>query len=294
MSDFHIDPSASLGPRVKIEAGVNIGPKCVLDGNTKVGARTTLLGGVIFAHDTEIGSDCYVEANVSTTSITVGAIPLSTTIAVGPRSHIGAGSVLTTGVKIGTGAWVEAGSVVVRDVPAHSIVRGNPGKVVGFRDGSTRNASDMFGTTVDPRAFGIADCAVAGVKIYRFPRITDSRGSLTFGEFGRNIPFIPKRYFMVFNVPPKELRGGHAHATCQELIFCIGGSVAVVVDDGRMREEFILDSPDIGLFLPGRVWGVQYKYSPSAVLAVLASEYYDPKDYIHSYEDFVTRMERQE
>ena len=292
MSDFQIDPSASLGPRVRIEAGVNIGPMCVLDGSTKIGARTTLLGGVIFAHDIEIDSDCCVEANVSTTSIMVGSIPGSTTIVVGPRSHIGAGAVLTTGVKISTGAWVEAGSVVVRDVPAHSIVRGNPGTVVGFRDGSTRNAADMFGTIVDSKAFAVADCAVAGVKIYRFPRITDSRGSLTFGEFGRNIPFIPKRYFMVFNVPPNELRGGHAHATCQELIFCIGGSVTVVVDDGRIREEFVLDTPDIGLFLPGRVWGVQYKYSPSAVLAVLASEYYDPADYIHSYEEFVTRVER--
>ncbi len=294
MSDFHIDPSASLGTRVKIEAGVNIGPKCVLDGDTNIGARTTLLGGVILAHDTEIGSDCHVEANVSTTSIMVGSIPGSTTIVVGPHSHIGAGAVLMTGVKIGRGAWVEAGSVVGRDVPAHSIVRGNPGTVVGFRGGSTRSASDMFGTNVDAKAFGIADCAVAGVKIYRFPRIADSRGSLTFGEFGRNIPFTPKRYFLVFNVPQNELRGGHAHATCQELIFCIGGSVAVVVDDGRIREEFVLDSPDLGLFLPGRVWGVQYKYSPSAVLAVLASEYYDPKDYIHSYEDFVSGVGSQE
>jgi len=35
------------------------------------------------------------------------------------------------------------------------------------------------------------------------------------------------------------------------------------------------------------IWGVQYKYSPGAVLLVLASDYYDPADYIRSYDEFL-------
>ena len=60
-----------------------------------------------------------------------------------------------------------------------------------------------------------------------------------------------------------------------------------VADDGAKREEFLLDDPTVGLHLPPMIWGVQYKYSPSAVLLVLASDYYDPSDYIRNYDEFV-------
>ena len=293
MSDFQIHPSTALGPRVTVEPGAAIGPNCILDGRTRIGPRATLVGGVTLVHDAEIGPDCRLEANVSTTSSSTLDVARARPLVVGANSHIGAGAVLTAGVRIGADAWIEAGSVVVRDVPAHAIVRGNPGTIIGFRGRSSRRAADMVEAVVDPKATGVADCNAAGVKVYRFPRITDPRGSLTFGEFGRNIPFTPKRYFMVFDVPQGELRGGHAHATCQELILCIGGSVTVAVDDGRVREEIVLDSPDLGLFLPSRVWGVQYKYSPGAVLVVFASHYFDPEDYIHTYDDFVAEIERQ-
>ena len=293
MSKFAIHPTSVLGPQVTVEPGAPIGPNCVVGGRTQIGARSTLVAGIKLVGDVQIGEDCYLDANVSTTSATTeDTATRARPTVVGARTRVGAGAVLTPGVRIGTDAWVDGDSVVVRDVPAHAIVRGNPGIVVGFQ-GPSRRAADLLEKIVDPRATGVVDCNVAGVKLYRFPRITDRRGSLSFGEFGRNIPFTPKRYFLVFDVPQDELRGGHAHATCEELIFCIGGSVAVVVDDGKLREEFVLDSPDLGLFLPARVWSVQYKYSVGAVLVVLTSLYFDPEDYIHTYEDFVAEIERQ-
>ena len=104
-----------------------------------------------------------------------------------------------------------------------------------------------FVTTEPPPTFNDVDGVsvvhsrcVAGVKLYRFPEICDPRGYLTFGEFGEKcIPFIPRRYFMVYGVPPSELRGEHAHVTSEEILFCTAGSVAVVVDDGTSREEYI-------------------------------------------------------
>ena len=60
-----------------------------------------------------------------------------------------------------------------------------------------------------------------------------------------------------------------------------------MADDGTNREEFLLDDPTIGVYLPPRVWGVQYKYSADAVLLVFASEYYDAADYIRNYSDFL-------
>ena len=70
------------------------------------------------------------------------------------------------------------------------------------------------------------------------------------------------------------------------MLFCAHGSLAVVVDDGRTREEIVLNDPGVGLYLPPMVWGIQYKYSADAVLLVLASHDYAAADYIRDYDEF--------
>jgi hypothetical protein len=60
----------------------------------------------------------------------------------------------------------------------------------------------------------------------------------------------------------------------------------VVADDGARRQEFLLDDPSIGLYLPPMTWGIQYKYSMDAVLLVFASEYYSSEEYIRDYDEF--------
>ena len=60
----------------------------------------------------------------------------------------------------------------------------------------------------------------------------------------------------------------------------------VVADDGKRRREFLLDRPNLGLYLPAMTWGVQYKYSGDAVQLVFASHFYDPEDYIRDYGEF--------
>ena len=117
-------------------------------------------------------------------------------------------------------------------------------------------------------------------------RVADIRGSLTVGEFERTVPFPVKRYFMVFDVPSVETRGEHAHRVCHQFLICVRGSCAVVADDGKNRQEFLLDRPDIGIHLPPMVWGIQYKYSADAMLLVFASHYYDSADYIRDYAEF--------
>jgi hypothetical protein len=63
--------------------------------------------------------------------------------------------------------------------------------------------------------------------------------------------------------------------------------MSVMVDDGRNREEFLLDRPDFGLHVPPRIWRVHYKYSPDAVLLVFASHHYDADDYVRDYEEYL-------
>jgi dTDP-4-dehydrorhamnose 3,5-epimerase-like enzyme len=198
-------------------------------------------------------------------------------------ASIGAGATILPGITIGTNAMVAAGAVVTRSVPSNAIVIGNPATIVGYVDAEKDNTavSNAQATSV-----GVQSTQVSGVTLHQMPRVVDIRGSLTVGEFDRSVPFAVKRYFMVFDVPSKETRGEHAHRTCHQFLICVRGSCAVVADDGTHRQEFLLDSPDVGIYLPPMVWGIQYKYSADAVLLVYASHYYDNADYIRKYSEF--------
>lgn len=85
------------------------------------------------------------------------------------------------------------------------------------------------------------------------PLINDLRGALTFGEVNTNLPFKPKPFFVVFNVPSREVRGEHAHHQLNEFLVCLRGSCAVAIDDGKHRDEVVLDTPTVGLHLPPNV-----------------------------------------
>lgn len=123
-------------------------------------------------------------------------------------------------------------------------------------------------------------------KLINLPNIIDSRGNLTVAEFGRQVPFEVKRFFMVYQVPLVKVRGEHAHRECHQFLIAARGRISVIADDGVNKEEFHLDRPDLGLYLPPMVWGVQHNYSPDACLLVFASDYYDSADYIRDYEEF--------
>ena len=99
-------------------------------------------------------------------------------------------------------------------------------------------------------------------------------------------------YFMVFDVPSAETRGEHAHHQCKQFLICVKGTCHVVADDGQHREEFILNSLNLGLYLPPMTWGIQYKYSQDAMLLVFASEFYDAADYIRDYQTFLKLAEK--
>jgi hypothetical protein len=60
-----------------------------------------------------------------------------------------------------------------------------------------------------------------------------------------------------------------------------------MLDDGRSRVDIRLDSGSIGVHVPPKVWGVQYKFTSDAVLLVFASDPYDKNDYISDYTEFL-------
>jgi UDP-2-acetamido-3-amino-2,3-dideoxy-glucuronate N-acetyltransferase len=206
-------------------------------------------------------------------------------------ASIGGGAVILPGITIGSGAMVGAGAVVTRSVPANAIVIGSPARIVGYVGSRPDNPSVDQDTMVDTASLpesSVTPIGVGSVTFHRLKTIRDIRGSLSVGEFLRDIPFVPKRYFMVHDVPSKETRGEHAHRECHQFLICVKGQCSVLVDDGTHRAELLLDAADKGIHLPPMVWGVQYKYSKDAILLVFTSDYYDSADYVRDYAEFLS------
>ena len=281
----HILPKAEIGAECNICDGVFI------ENDVSIGDRVTIKCGVQIWDGLTIENDVFIGPNATFTNdpfprSKVHPEQFAKTI-IRKGASIGANATILPGLEIGAGAMVGAGSVITRSVPPNAIAIGNPAKIVGYV-GARDSLPNLV--TKPPAADNekVTATAVRGVTLHELPRIEDMRGNLSVGEFERSIPFLAKRYFLVFDVPSREIRGEHAHHITDQFLLCVKGSCSVVADDGKQRREFLLDRPDLGVFLPAMVWGIQYKYSHDAILLVFASEYYDPGDYIRDYDEFIT------
>ena len=276
-------------PGAKIGHACNICSHCLIENDVLIGDRVTVKSGVQLWDGLRVENDVFIGPNASFANDRFPRSQqrpdkfLQTILESG--ASIGAGAVILPGIKIGANAMVAAGAVVTRSVPQNAIVVGNPAKIVGYVD-AKREAKPGSNLLHEQLEVGSHSTQIPGVTLHRMPRVADIRGELTVGEFEKSIPFPTKRYFMVFNVPSMETRGEHAHKECHQFLICARGSCAVVADDGENRQEFMLDRPDIGIHLPPMIWGIQYKYSPDAVLLVFASHHYDNNDYIRNYTEF--------
>ncbi len=260
-----VENDVVLGDRVTVKCGVQLWDGITVEDDVFIGPNAT------FTNDRFPRSKVYPEA-FARTLVRRGA-------------SIGANATILPGLEIGAGAMIGAGAVVTRSVPPNAIAVGNPARIVGYV--KTQESSPVITATSDRQASGVVTTSVTGVTLHHLPHIEDMRGSLSVGEFERSVPFLPKRYFLVFDVPSREIRGEHAHRQCHQFLICVRGSCSVVADDGINRQEFLLDLPNLGLYLPAMIWGTQYKYSQDAVLLVFASEYYEAADYIRNHDEFV-------
>ncbi len=112
-------------------------------------------------------------------------------------------------------------------------------------------------------------------------------GYITIAENQRNVPFDIKRVYWTYYTPQDVTRGGHAHYNLEQVIIAVSGTITFTTEDvDGNKEEFILDSPDKGLYIPKLIWR-DIKFSHNAVLLCLASEKYIESDYIRDYETFL-------
>ncbi len=281
----HVLPGAVIGE------DCNVCDHTFIENDVVVGNRVTVKCGVQLWDGVRLEDDVFVGPNATFTN---DPFPRSRQhLAAHPRTviregaSIGANATILCGLTVGRRAMVGAGAVVTRSVPPHAVVVGNPARIVRYVEAVEAPAA---AAPVVAPATGEVPLGVRGVTLERRPVIRDMRGNLTAREVGQGLPFVPRRYFIVHDVPTKEVRGEHAHRTLHQVLVCIRGSVTVLVDDGVHRQETVLDSPELALHVPPMVWCVQYKYTADAALLVLASDAYDPDDYIRDYELFLREL----
>jgi len=136
-------------------------------------------------------------------------------------------------------------------------------------------------TNLSHRELTVSSCAIVDL-----PKISDSRGSLTFIEGARHVPFDIRRVYYLYDVPGGERRAGHAHLELEQILIAISGSFDVLLDDGTTRETVTLNRAHQGLRMGNAVWREISNFSSGAVCLVLASTEFAESDYIRDYDAF--------
>ena len=128
----------------------------------------------------------------------------------------------------------------------------------------------------------LSDCKILPILTH-----TDERGSLGVVETDDPLPFSPQRLYFLYGVPEQKSRGEHAHRVLRQFIFAVSGSLSITLDDGHDQKRYVLDNPKEGLYIAPMVWRKLEDFSPDAICCVLASEVFQPSDYVHDYRDFL-------
>lgn len=280
---------AHILPGAKVGDDCNICDHVFIENDVVVGDRVTVKSGVQLWDGVRLGNDVFVGPNATFTNDRFPRSKqwpeafLETIVEDG--ASIGANATILPGLRIGRSAMVGAGAVVTKSVPANAVVVGNPAVIVGYQAEPRLPAETALaaGEFIDERL----DLGVGTCSLWRLRAFSDMRGGLTPIEFADDLPFVPRRSFLVYGVPDRRVRGEHAHKECAQFLVAASGRLNVVLDDGRVRREVVLDGPKVGLYLSPMVWGIQYKFDPDTVLMVFASHAYDAADYIRNYDEFL-------
>ena len=99
--------------------------------------------------------------------------------------------------------------------------------------------------------------------------------------------------FRIYDTLPDIDRGFHAHKDLEQVIVAMDGACEFILDDGVSREQVRLNRPDIGLYIGKNMWREMKHFSYGCKLMVLASEYYDEKEYIRDYQAFLESTKTQ-
>jgi UDP-2-acetamido-3-amino-2,3-dideoxy-glucuronate N-acetyltransferase len=125
-----IGDRSKVGTFVEIQKGARIGADCKISSHTFICEGVTIEDGVFVGHNVSFINDKYPRSVNADGSMQTEADWSVVTTLVKKGASIGTSTTVLCGVTIGEGAIVGAGSVVTRDVPAHTVVAGVPARVI--------------------------------------------------------------------------------------------------------------------------------------------------------------------
>ncbi len=118
-------------------------------------------------------------------------------------------------------------------------------------------------------------------KIIHFKKNLDKRGALIAIEELKEVPFEIKRIFYIYDLKNDNIiRGGHRHHKTTQCLIALKGSCEIYVNNGTTENNYFLSSPDQGLILEPKDWHTMQEFKDGCILLCIASEFYDPNDYI--------------
>lgn len=113
----------------------------------------------------------------------------------------------------------------------------------------------------------------------------DERGKLSIIQ-NAELPFEIKRIFWIYDVERGMKRGNHAHYNSRQFTLCVRGSCKILLDNGKEKREVNLKADNKGIIVEPYMWHHMSDFSEDCILLVLASNEYDERDYIRSYDEF--------
>lgn len=151
----HVMPDCELGQNCNLGQNVVVSPGVKLGNNVKVQNNVSIYTGVICEDDVFLGPSMVFTNIVNPRSAVVRKDQYVKTL-VRRGASIGANATVVCGIEIGEFAFVGAGAVVIRDVPAYALVVGNPAKHIGWMS--------EFGHRLNFDEKGMAECPESGQK----------------------------------------------------------------------------------------------------------------------------------
>lgn len=151
----HIMPGCKLGKNCNIGQNVVVSPDVVLGNNVKVQNNVSIYTGVTCADDVFLGPSC-VFTNVTNPRSAVNRRGQYTKTHVGKGASIGANATIVCGHDIGEYAFIGAGAVVTKTVPAYALLVGNPARQIGWMS--------EYGHRLEFNDKNIAVCTESGEK----------------------------------------------------------------------------------------------------------------------------------
>ncbi len=125
-----IGDDVKIGAFVEIQKGASIGSRCKISSHTFICEGVTLEEEVFVGHNVTFINDRFPRATNETGELQTESDWVCVPTRVKRGASIGSGATLLCGVTVGENAVVGAGSVITRDVPADTVVAGNPARVL--------------------------------------------------------------------------------------------------------------------------------------------------------------------